>query len=94
MKLILDEKKLWKVTNDNHKTTLVERTTIAKITIDAIELSKKRKKAVALITSAFSSGVLLYLKGEKDPLVIWIILKNRYVLRTQTTYYQILHCFI
>jgi gag-polypeptide of LTR copia-type/Domain of unknown function (DUF4219) len=90
MELILDEKELWEVVNDTSSTSAETATG----TTRTAELIRKRKRAAALIVSTISSGVLVYLRGEKDPSVMWTTLKDRYAPRTQITRHQILPRFM
>jgi gag-polypeptide of LTR copia-type/Domain of unknown function (DUF4219) len=91
MELILDEKELWEVVNDTSPTSAETATT--RTAAETAELIRKRKRAAALIVSTISSGVLVYLRGEKDPSVMWTTLKDRYAPRTWITCRQILRRF-
>jgi gag-polypeptide of LTR copia-type len=95
MELIFDEKELWEVVNcpPTSATISAETATTATMTASTADLTRKRKRAVVLIVSTVSSGVLVYLRGEKDPSAMWTILKDRYAPRTRITCHQILRRF-
>jgi Domain of unknown function (DUF4219) len=88
MELILDEKELWEVVNYSPSTSATisaETTMTATTSVGTADLTRKRKRAAALIMSTVSSGVLVYLRGEKDPFTMWTILRDRYAPRTRIT---------
>jgi hypothetical protein len=64
MELVLEKKELWEVINDTHPTS-AETAMTATTTIGTTNLTRKRKRAAALIMSKVSSGVLMYLRGKK-----------------------------
>jgi hypothetical protein len=82
MELTLDKKEFWKIINDNSLTSAEIVTAITYTIAETPKLLRKRKKATVLIISTILSRVVVYVRGEKDPSMTWMTLKDRYALRT------------